>query len=113
MNALVKQFLQEKLSFQIENWNQLTIFFAFYCRGDGWCCFFPIKSHSGSSIEIFHKDTFTRTPLLAIFLYSFFPRGGKVYTEIVPDCSRKTMQAIILGKLDPGKHHSIRLLARI
>ncbi len=62
---------------------------------------FPIKSHSGSSIEIFNKDAFSRTPLLAIFLYSFFPLGGKIYTETVPDYHRKTLQAVIRGKVDP------------
>ena len=25
---------------------------------------------------------------------------GKVYTEIIPDCSRKTLQKIISGKVD-------------
>lgn len=28
-------------------------------------------------------------------------RNGKVYTEIVPDCSRATLQAIIRGKVKP------------
>ncbi len=77
MNAHMKQFLQEKLSFQIENWTQLTIFLRFTAAAM-YVLLFPIKCHSGSSIKIFNKDTFTRTPLLAIFLYSFFPRGGMV-----------------------------------
>ena len=29
-----------------------------------------------------------------------FKRGGQAYTEIVPDCSKKTLQAIIRGKID-------------
>ena len=29
-----------------------------------------------------------------------FKRGGQGYTEIVPDCSKKTLQAIIRGKID-------------
>lgn len=28
-------------------------------------------------------------------------RDGKVYTEIVPDCSKSTLQSIIRGKIDP------------
>ena len=28
-------------------------------------------------------------------------RGGKVYTEIVPDCAKATLQGIICGRVDP------------
>jgi transposase-like protein len=28
-------------------------------------------------------------------------RGGNVYTEVVPDCARKTFHTIIRGKVDP------------
>jgi hypothetical protein len=45
------------------------------------------------------RGAYNKTPA-----FGFFQRGGKVYTEIVAACFRKTMQAIILGKLDPGKH---------
>ena len=34
-------------------------------------------------------------------VFGVFERGGKVYTEIVPDCRKKTLQAIILGRVDP------------
>ena len=34
-------------------------------------------------------------------VFGILQRGGKVYTEIVPDCARKTLQAIIRGKVDP------------
>ncbi len=34
-------------------------------------------------------------------VFGILQRGGKVYTEIVPDCARKTLQAIIHGKVDP------------
>jgi transposase-like protein len=34
-------------------------------------------------------------------VFGLLQRGGKVYTEIVPDCARKTLQAIIRGKVDP------------
>jgi transposase len=33
-------------------------------------------------------------------VFGIFERNGKVYTEIVPDCSRATLQAIIRGKVD-------------
>ena len=34
-------------------------------------------------------------------VFGLLKRNGKVYTEIVPDCSRATLQAIIRGKVDP------------
>lgn len=33
-------------------------------------------------------------------VFGLFKRDGKVYTEIVPDCSAKTLQGIIRGKVD-------------
>jgi transposase len=33
-------------------------------------------------------------------VFGLFKRGGQVYTEIVPDCSKKTLQAVIRGKID-------------
>ena len=33
-------------------------------------------------------------------VFGLFKRGATVYTEIVPDCSKKTLQAIIRGKID-------------
>ena len=33
-------------------------------------------------------------------VFGLFKRGGQVYTEIVPDCSKKTLKAIIRGKID-------------
>ena len=32
-------------------------------------------------------------------VFGVFEREGKVYTEIVPDCKRLTLQAVILGKV--------------
>ena len=32
--------------------------------------------------------------------FGLFKRGGQGYTEIVPDCSKKTLQPIIRGKID-------------
>jgi len=34
-------------------------------------------------------------------VFGILQRGGKVYTEVVPNCARKTLQAIIRGKVDP------------
>ena len=34
-------------------------------------------------------------------VFGVFKRNGKVYTEIVPDCSKTTLQAIIRGKVEP------------
>ena len=34
-------------------------------------------------------------------MFGILQRNGKVYTEIVPDCSRATLQAIIRGKVKP------------
>ena len=34
--------------------------------------------------------------------FGLFKRGGQGYTEIVPDCSKKTLQGIIRGKIGPA-----------
>ena len=34
-------------------------------------------------------------------VFEIFERDGRVYTEIVPDCTAKSLQAIILGKVSP------------
>ncbi len=34
-------------------------------------------------------------------VFGILQRGGKVYTEIVSNCAKKTLQAIIRGKVDP------------
>ena len=33
-------------------------------------------------------------------VFGLFKRGGQMYTEIVPDCSKKTLQAIMRSKID-------------
>jgi len=33
-------------------------------------------------------------------VFGVFKRNGHVYTEIIPNCKKRTMQAIILGKID-------------
>ncbi|MBF0803715.1 MULTISPECIES: IS1595 family transposase, partial [unclassified Neisseria] len=35
-------------------------------------------------------------------VFGIFERDGRVYTEIVPDCKKKTLQAVILGKVSLG-----------
>ncbi|MDZ7682113.1 MAG: IS1595 family transposase [Fodinibius sp.] len=35
-------------------------------------------------------------------VFGIFKRQGKVYTEIVPDARKKTLQRVIRGKIDPG-----------
>jgi transposase len=34
-------------------------------------------------------------------VFGILQRGGKVYTEIVPNCAKATLQAIIRGKVSP------------
>ncbi len=34
-------------------------------------------------------------------VFGIYERNGRVYTEIVPNCRKKTLQAIIRGKIDP------------
>ncbi len=34
-------------------------------------------------------------------VFGIYERNGKVYTEIMPDCKKKALQAIILGKISP------------
>lgn len=34
-------------------------------------------------------------------VFGILQRGGKVYTEVVPDCAKATLQTIIRGKVDP------------
>lgn len=34
-------------------------------------------------------------------VFGLFKRNGRVYTEIVPNCKKKTLQAIIQGKVSP------------
>ena len=33
-------------------------------------------------------------------VFGIFERNGRVYTEIVPDCKKRTLQRVILGKVD-------------
>ena len=42
------------------------------------------------------RGAYSKTPVSGIL-----QRGGKVYTEIVPNCAKATLQGIIRGKVDP------------
>jgi len=33
-------------------------------------------------------------------VFGIFERNGRVYTEIIPDCKKRTLQAVILGKVN-------------
>ncbi len=35
-------------------------------------------------------------------VFGIFERNGRVYTEIIPNCKKKTLLPIILGKVDPA-----------
>ena len=35
-------------------------------------------------------------------VFGIFKRNGKVYTEIVPDAKKRSLQAVIRGRVDPG-----------
>ena len=35
-------------------------------------------------------------------VFGIFERNGRVYTEIIPDCKKQTLQSVILGIIDPG-----------
>ena len=47
-------------------------------------------------IETRGRGAYGKTPVFGIL-----QRGGKVYTEIVPNCAKATLQAIIRGKVSP------------
>ena len=42
------------------------------------------------------RGAYKKTPVFGIL-----KRGGKVYTEVVPDCAKATLQGIIRGRVDP------------
>jgi len=52
------------------------------------------------------RGAYKKTPV-----FGLFKRGGKVYTEIVPDCAKATLQAIIRGCVELEQHDSFRWMA--
>ena len=47
------------------------------------------------------KGKWGRGALKKTPIFGIFKSGGKVYTEVVPDCAKATLQAIIRGHIDP------------
>ena len=54
-----------------------------------------IKGHRG-------RGAFGKT-----IVFGIFKQNGKVYTEIVPDCRRATLQAGIRGRIDRKSHRPV------
>ncbi len=46
-------------------------------------------------------------------VFGLLQRGDKIYTEIVPDCARKTLQSIIRGKVASKNHYSVQIFERL
>ena len=46
-------------------------------------------------------------------VFGIFERQGRVYTEIVPDGSKPTLQGIIRGRVEPAHRQQLRWLARL
>ena len=47
-------------------------------------------------------------------VFGLLKRNGKVYTRIVPNCSRATLKAVIRGKkVDFSKHDPLRWVERL
>jgi transposase len=46
-------------------------------------------------------------------VFGLLKRNGKVYTRIVPNCSRATLQAVIRGKVELSKHNPLRWIERL
>ncbi len=47
------------------------------------------------------KENVAVAPVLKLLSSASFQRNGKVYTEIVPNCAKGTLQAIIRGRVSP------------
>lgn len=56
--------------------------------------YFGAKRHRG-----FHGKLKRGRGTLKQPVFGIFERDGRVYTEIVPDCKKQTLQAVILGKV--------------
>ena len=46
-------------------------------------------------------------------VFGIFQRGGSVYTEIIPDCARRTLLAIIRGRIEPETASSTRITGEV
>ena len=59
--------------------------------------YFGAKRIRGNRVKLKRGRGTLKQPVFGIF-----KRNGRVYTEIVPNCKKKVLQAIIKGKIDPG-----------
>ncbi len=56
--------------------------------------YFGAKRIRGNKVKLKRGRGTLKQPVFGVF-----ERNGRVYTEIVPDCKKETLQAIILGKI--------------
>jgi len=56
--------------------------------------YFGAKLHRGYHSKLKHSRGTLKQPV-----FGMFERDGRVYTEIVQDCKRLTLQAVILGRV--------------
>ena len=56
--------------------------------------YFGVKRHRGYRGKLKRGRGALKQPVSGVF-----ERDGRVYTEIVPDCKRLTLQAVMLGKV--------------
>lgn len=74
-------------------------------RLQAWC---PVPTELGGAVELDEsyfgprrvRGKRGRGASGKTIVFGLFKRGSQVYTEIVPDCSKKTLQGIIGGKID-------------
>jgi transposase-like protein len=74
-------------------------------RLQAWC---PVPAELGGAVELDEsyfgprriRGKRGRGAGSKTIVFGLFKRGGQVYTEIVPDCSKKTLQGVIRGKID-------------
>lgn len=59
--------------------------------------YFGAKRIRGNRVKLKRGRGTLKQPVFGIL-----KRNGRVYTEIVPNCKKKILQAIIKGKVDPG-----------
>ena len=60
-------------------------------------CFFGARRQKGKR----GRGAYGKT-----IVFGLYKRNDKVYTEIVPNCSRATLQAIIKGKVELENHYT-------
>ena len=59
------------------------------------------ESYFGAKrVRGFHRKLKRGRGTLKQPVFGIFERNGRVYTEIIPDCKKRTLQAVILGKVN-------------